>query len=135
MERSWPFSPKQGKASGEYDSDLPITGGPGADENLVLVGSSEGDVLAWLISESGDEAWRSKVSSEILSPPRESDGVVVVRTIDGKVFALDATTGDRLWIYDRTVPTLTLTGYQHTGHCQWSGYRSDLMAAALRRLN
>ena len=109
MERSWPFSPKQGKASGENDSDLPITGGPGADENLVLVGTSEGDVLA-LISESGEEAWRTKVSSEILSPPRESDGVVVVRTIDGKVFALDATTGDRLWIYDRTVPNLTLRG-------------------------
>ncbi len=91
------------------DSDLPITGGPGADVGLVVVGTSEGDVLSLSI-ETGEEIWRSTVSSEILSSPREADGVVIVRTIDGKIFALDATSGERLWIYDRTVPALTLRG-------------------------
>ncbi|HIF50395.1 MAG TPA: outer membrane protein assembly factor BamB [Thiotrichaceae bacterium] len=100
---------KTGKNVWREDSDLSITGGPGADENLVMVGTDEGDVLS-LSTENGDEVWRSKVSSEILSSPRESDGVVVVRTIDGKIFALDATTGERIWIYDRTVPALTLRG-------------------------
>jgi outer membrane protein assembly factor BamB len=98
-----------GKKIWDIDSDLPITGGPGADEYLVMVGTSEGDVLS-LTSETGEEVWRAKVSSEILSSPRESDGIVIVRTIDGKIFALDATTGNRLWIYDRTVPNLTLRG-------------------------
>lgn len=91
------------------DSDLSITGGPGADDNLVMVGTDEGEVLS-LLAESGEELWRSKVSSEILSSPIESDDVVVIRTIDGKIFALDATTGERLWVYDRTVPALTLRG-------------------------
>ena len=100
---------KTGKNVWREDSELSITGGPGADENLVIVGTDEGDVLS-LSTENGDEIWRSKVSSEILSSPRESDGVVVVRTIDGKIFALDAATGERIWIYDRTVPALTLRG-------------------------
>ena len=98
-----------GKTIWRTDSDLPITGGPGADVNLVMVGTSEGNVLSFS-SETGEEVWRSTVSSEILSSPREADGIVIVRTIDGKIFALDASSGDRLWIYDRTVPALTLRG-------------------------
>lgn len=103
------FYAETGKDLWRNDSDLSITGGPGADSNLVMVGTSEGEVLS-LSAETGEEIWRSKVSSEILSSPRETDGVVIIRTIDGKVFALDATTGERLWIYDRTVPALTLRG-------------------------
>jgi outer membrane protein assembly factor BamB len=98
-----------GKDIWRVDSDLSITGGPGADETLVMVGTSEGEVLS-LATDVGTEIWRSRVSSEILSSPRESDNVVVVRTIDGKIFALDAITGERLWVYDRTVPALTLRG-------------------------
>jgi outer membrane protein assembly factor BamB len=98
-----------GKKIWRIDSDLPITGGPGADESLITVGTSEGEILSLSI-ETGEEVWRSTVSSEILSSPREADGVVIVRTIDGKIFALDAITGDRLWVYDRTVPALTLRG-------------------------
>lgn len=98
-----------GKNAWHNDSELSITGGPGADANLVMVGTSEGEVLS-LSAETGEEIWRSTVSSEILSSPKESDGVVIVRTIDGKIFALDATSGERLWIYDRTVPALTLRG-------------------------
>lgn len=98
-----------GKTIWRKDLDEPITGGPGADTNLTMVGTSQGDVIS-LSSETGDELWRAKVSSEILSAPREADDVVVVRTIDGKIFALDAITGERLWVYDRTVPALTLRG-------------------------
>ena len=98
-----------GKTIWEKDSELPITGGPGADVDLVMVGTSEGDVLSLSI-ETGEEIWRSTVSSEVLSSPREADGIVIVRTIDGKIFALDAGTGERLWTYDRTVPALTLRG-------------------------
>lgn len=98
-----------GKKIWDNDSELPITGGPGADEYLVMVGTSEGDVVSFE-TETGKELWRATISSEILSPPRESDGVVIARTIDGKLFALDSTSGTRLWTYDRTVPNLTLRG-------------------------
>ena len=86
-----------------------VTGGPGYGENTVLIGTEEGEVIAFSASE-GEELWRSYVSSEVLSAPKRSDGIVVVRTLDGKVFGLNGDTGRRLWIYDRTVPALTLRG-------------------------
>lgn len=86
-----------------------ITGGPGYGENTVMVGTNEGDVIAFS-AETGDELWRTKVSSEVLSAPQKSNNIIVVRTIDGKIFGLDGNRGRRLWIYDRTVPSLTLRG-------------------------
>ena len=49
----------------------------------------------------------------MLSATLESiaDGIVVVRTDDGRVFGLDATDGSRKWVYDRSaVPALSLRG-------------------------
>ena len=91
------------------DADMNITGGPGSSEILTMIGSDNGDVLAYA-SESGEFLWQVKVSSEVLAAPQEAYGVVVARTIDGKIFGLDANDGRRLWIYDRTVPALTLRG-------------------------
>ncbi len=86
-----------------------ISGGPGYGENMVMVGTNEGRVLAYS-AEDGAERWRAQVSSEVLSAPQKSNQVVVVRTIDGKIFGLDGRRGRRLWIYDRSVPSLTLRG-------------------------
>ena len=93
----------------ENDADLFISGGPGASEKLVMVGSDEGDVLTYA-NASGEFLWQTKVSSEILAAPQEANDIVVVRTIDGKIFGLDAINGSRLWTYDRTMPLLTLRG-------------------------
>ena len=60
----------------------------GAGEGLVLMGGSEGDVVA-LSSADGVERWRTKVSSEVLAPPQVDRGVVVVRSEDGRLFGLD----------------------------------------------
>ena len=51
-----------------------------------------------------------KVSSEVLALPTGANGVAVIRTVDGRVYVLDADSGKRIWIYDRTVPLLTLRG-------------------------
>ena len=73
----------------KIDTDLTISGGPGASEKLTMIGSDEGDVLAYA-SESGEFIWQAKVSSEILAAPQEANDIVVVRTIDGRIFGLDA---------------------------------------------
>lgn len=86
-----------------------VTGGPGFGEDTVMVGTSEGHVLAFS-SDKGKELWHAQVTSEVLSPPQLHDNIAVVRTLDGKVFALDGTNGRRLWVYNRSVPTLTLRG-------------------------
>ena len=100
---------EDGRPVWQRETDLPATGGPGADETLVSIGTGEGEVIGFAI-ETGAELWRARVSSEILSAPREAAGVVIVRTIDGKIFALDAASGKRLWLYDRAAPALTLRG-------------------------
>ena len=93
----------------ERSKELRISGGPGTGDGLVFVGTSDADVVA-RDAETGEERWISRVSSEILAPPRAARGTVVVRTGDGKLFGLDSTTGKRKWVYDRTIPVLTLRG-------------------------
>ena len=101
--------PFTGEQLWETDTDVSISGGPGAGSGLVVVGSSGGDVVA-LAGENGAVMWRAQVSSEVLSAPAVSERTVVVRTIDGKLFGLDTANGGRVWVYDRTVPALTLRG-------------------------
>lgn len=105
----WRKTGGSGLSFWKSDADLAITGGPGANEKFTIIGSENGDILAYT-SETGELIWQSKVSSEVLAAPREAEGIVVVRTIDGKIFGLNAHDGTHLWIYDRTVPSLTLRG-------------------------
>ncbi len=103
------FKAEDGSRLWQKDTETPISGGPGVGDGLVLVGTSDAEVVA-LDQQSGEPRWRARVSSEVLAPPAAADGVVVVRTIDGKLFGLKSKDGKRLWIYDRTVPILTLRG-------------------------
>ncbi len=104
------FNFRDGKQVWEQKIGLPISGGPGVGQGLVLVGSHKGDVVA-LSEIEGKERWRTQVSSEVLVAPGISQGVVVVRTIDGKLFGLDSQNGEQLWVYEGSrVPLLTLRG-------------------------
>ena len=103
------FDATNGSSLWSTDVDERITGGPGSGENVVLAGTGEGQTIS-MGADNGKVQWRAQLSSEILSPPQKRDGVVVVRTNDGKIFGLEGTRGRRLWIYDRSVPALTLRG-------------------------
>ena len=100
------LDPKTGKRAWRVDSDFTISAGVGAGGGLVLVGGMKGDVAAF--EENGKLRWRSKVSSEVLSAPQIAEGVVVVRTGDGRIAGLDALDGKRLWLYERATPALTV---------------------------
>lgn len=100
---------RSGEVRWDQDVEVPIAGGPGAGEGLVLLGTREGEVVA-LSDADGSSLWTAQVSSEVLAEPRVSSGIVVARTVDGKLFGIDAATGNRLWSYDRQVPVLTLRG-------------------------
>ncbi len=91
------------------DKNLQYTGGPGVGGGIVLIGTGDARVIA-READTGKLRWVAKVSSEVLAAPRGADGIVVVRTADGKMYGLNAQTGGQIWIYDRTVPTLTLRG-------------------------
>jgi outer membrane protein assembly factor BamB len=60
--------------------------------------------------ENGTQLWKATVSSEILSIPIIGRGVVVVRTTDGTITALNEKTGAKLWSYEVSVPALSIRG-------------------------
>lgn len=93
----------------QQKTDLPFSGGPGLEGNLLVMGTIDGQVQAFN-ADTGSSLWQTRVSSEVLAAPAIGDGIVVVRCIDGRIFGLDASNGNRLWIYDRSVPLLTLRG-------------------------
>ncbi|HFD79628.1 MAG TPA: outer membrane protein assembly factor BamB [Gammaproteobacteria bacterium] len=105
----WAFELESGRKIWRSRTGIAISAAVGVGEGLVLVGSSEADVVA-LDADSGEQRWHTQVSSEILSVPQIYEGVVVVQTVDGNVTGLDADNGTRLWIYDGSAPVLTLRG-------------------------
>ena len=86
-----------------------LSGGVGAADNVVVVGTQKGEVLAF--DYAGQALWQARVSSEILSPPQVAAGLVLVRSGDGRIFALDAKDGKRKWLYQRATPALTVRSF------------------------
>jgi outer membrane protein assembly factor BamB len=88
---------------------MPLSAGPTAGFGMVVVGSSKG-VLVALDETSGKERWRSRVNSELLSPPAIGEKVVVLRSVDGRLHGMDSATGKELWQVEQQVPRLSLRG-------------------------
>ena len=97
----------EGKLAWKINAGQPLSGGVGADERMVVVGSPKGDLLAFA-SADGKLLWKARATSEILSPPVLGDGIVVVRSGDNRLAAYDAQDGTRKWIYQRPTPALSL---------------------------
>jgi outer membrane protein assembly factor BamB len=95
-----------GKTIWRLETKAPLSGGVGVGENMVLVGTSKGSVLAYDLE--GKPLWQSRVSSEVLSAPQAAGEFVVVRSGDSRIFGLDARDGSRRWEYQTTPPPLTL---------------------------
>ncbi len=98
-----------GREGWHVDSGLNISAGVGAGDGLVLVGGNKGDVIAY--GEDGKLRWKTLVSSEVLSAPQVANGIVVVRTGDGRITGLKAADGSRLWRYERASPALTVRSH------------------------
>jgi outer membrane protein assembly factor BamB len=88
-------------------ADQRLSGGVGADEKLVAVGTAKGEILAFDAG-SGAALWKGRVSSEVLSAPEVAEGLVIVRSGDNRVYALEAVDGKRRWVYQRATPALSL---------------------------
>ncbi|MDE0662206.1 MAG: outer membrane protein assembly factor BamB [Gammaproteobacteria bacterium] len=108
-----------------------LTGGVGAGEGRILVGTTRGEVVA-LNAGDGSEAWRTQLTSEILSPPAADEGVVMAQTNDGRLVALEPADGATRWSYDNQVPLLTLRGTATpviTGGFVFAGFGDGRVAA------
>lgn len=95
-----------GKQVWRINAGEKLSAGVGLGSNLVLVGTPQGYVIAF--DQAGKVLWKAKVSSEVLSTPKEADGIVVVRAGDSRIFGLNAADGSRKWTLDRSTPALAL---------------------------
>ncbi|HQS58499.1 MAG: outer membrane protein assembly factor BamB [Gallionellales bacterium 35-53-114] len=103
------LDPVSGKKIWKIDIGFKISGAVGAGEDLVVVGGLKSELVAF--NADGKVRWASKVSSEVLSAPQIVNGMVVVRTSDGRIAALSALDGKRQWLYERATPTLIVRNH------------------------
>ncbi len=103
------FDLTSGRRLWDHDSDLRLSGGPGAGEGLVVAGSLDGEVVA-LDAATGELRWTAEVPNEVIARPAVGQGLVVVRSNDGRVTAFDAASGERRWFWSRELPPLTVRG-------------------------
>jgi outer membrane protein assembly factor BamB len=125
------FDAGNGKQLWRLNLDIPLSGGVGAGERLVVVGNEDGIVIA-LDARTGAERWRARVSSEILAPPTVAPDLVLVRSIDNRVFAFGAEDGKRRWVYQRAPSSLILrapAGAVIHGDTAYAGFRGGKLAA------
>lgn len=96
-----------GQQTWKIKAERPLSGGVGADERTVAVGSPKGEVLAFAAAD-GKLLWKTSTNSEIIAPPAVGPGLVIVRSSDHRVTAFDAFDGKRKWIYQRPSPPLSV---------------------------
>jgi outer membrane protein assembly factor BamB len=111
-----------------------LSGGVGAGEKLVVVGTPKGEVLAFNAAD-GSPAWQARVSSEILAAPAVSGDLVAVRSGDARIFGFEPADGKRRWVYQRSTPALALrsnVGMTLTKRAIYAGFPGGkLVAVAL----
>jgi outer membrane protein assembly factor BamB len=103
------FERSTGKQIWRIDSGISVSGGVGSGDGLVFIGGEKGDVLAY--GEDGKLRWKRKVSSEVLSVSQVADGVLLVRSGDGRIVGLKTGDGERLWSYERVTPALVVRSH------------------------
>lgn len=103
------FNTGSGAQQARFEAGSPLSGGVGYGSGLVLAGTARGEVLAF--EPSGKPAWKTQLTGEVLSPPNGADGVIVVRTGDGRIYGLNAADGKQRWVYQRALPTLAVRSF------------------------
>lgn len=100
------FSETTGRLEGRIDAGSKLTSGAGFGDGRIVVGNDKGEVIAY--DKSGKVLWKSALGGELLAPPTVLASAVLVRTADGRLFALNPLDGKRRWAYQRATPSLTL---------------------------
>lgn len=100
------FDAASGGTVARFSAGQRVSGGVGAGNGVVLLGTTRGEVLAF--DRSGKALWKTQLSGEVLAPPEVQEGIVVARAGDGRVYGLDAASGKQKWTYQRSTPSLSV---------------------------
>ena len=97
-----------GKRLWETELNTVVSGGVGGDEKNLVVTSRNGHV--YLLDSKGDLIWQVDASSEVLMPAKIAGNLIIIRSVDGLISALDIDDGSEVWTFKRDVPALSLRG-------------------------
>ncbi|MEO5701047.1 MAG: outer membrane protein assembly factor BamB [Casimicrobiaceae bacterium] len=100
------FDAATGRQAWRVSAGKSLSAGVGANADLVVVGTSKGEVLAF--DAQGKPRWQARVSSEILAPPLVSEGTVAIWSGDGRIYGLATADGKTKWVHQRINPSLTV---------------------------
>jgi outer membrane protein assembly factor BamB len=124
------LAPESGQVVWRADVKARISAGVGSDGFMVVVAGTRGEIIA--LGADGKELWRTQVGGEMRSPPLVGRGLVVVRSTDYRITALDAASGKRRWTYQRANVPLTLrslTEMAYAGDQVVAGFPSGRLVA------
>jgi outer membrane protein assembly factor BamB len=119
-----------GRTVTRIESKARLVGGVGAGDNVVVVATEKGEVLAF--DSAGRALWKSQVAGEVLAPPYVLGALVIIRTADGRMLGLDRADGKRKWVYQRPAPALTLrtnAGVVVVGGTVYAGFPGGKLVA------
>jgi len=96
--RTYAFDISTGDQIWNYSTNGPIVSSPAVAHGDVFIGSSDKNITA--LSMTGQFKWNFTTHGPVTSSPAvTADGKVFVCSADGKIYALDATTGGPIWNY------------------------------------
>ena len=98
--------PVNGREIWRISVDDGIAAGVGSDGVTVAVAGPRGNIVAFNVE--GKRLWEAQASSDVLAPPLVGHEMVIVRSTDQRVAAYEASTGKRLWVFQKQQPALTL---------------------------
>jgi len=126
------LQPETGKEIWRTRLDLELSAGPGAGDDLVVVGGADGELIG-LDSGTGVERWRVNISGETLARPIVKDDMVVAITIDNRLQAVSAFDGSPRWSIEQSTPILTMRGSATpvvVGSSVFAGFDNGRLVAA-----
>lgn len=92
----------------ETELEIVVSGGVGGNENNLVVTSRNGHVF--LLDSKGELIWQVDASSEVLMPAQIAGNLIIIRSVDGLISALNIDDGSEVWTFKRDVPALSLRG-------------------------
>lgn len=97
-----------GKQLWSTEVGVVLSGGVGGNKNNLVLTGRNGHVI--VLDESGKIKWKVDASSEVLMPAQIAGNLLIIRSVDGRISALNVKNGDEVWTYKRDVPALSLRG-------------------------
>ena len=99
------LSRKDGRVEHEFKAGKAIAG-LAVDDELVVLVSRDGTVKG--LSPKGEQRWEARLDSEVATAPVLADSAVLVRTIEGRVLALERSGGSTRWSWKAPTALLNL---------------------------